>query len=235
MPVYLALPIAVAIGALVGVFNGVLVTRLKIPSFIVTLGSYNLLYGISLWITHTSTFNPTYPPPGANVSPSELDFFTGLTASFGQHPISLEVLWMVVLAIAVGLLLHRSLFGFRLMAIGGNPVAAKLARLPVAKYKILAFMLCGMLAADRRHPRFLVHPDRAAEQRPLLHLPGLRRRHHRRGEPHRRQGHDHRDDRRGAAPRRTAAGPGAPQPRARMCSSSSSASSPSAPSRSTWR
>jgi len=70
-----------------------------------------------------------------------------LTASYGSHPISLEVVWMVVLAIVVGWLLHRSLFGFRLMAIGGNPVAARLARLPVAKYKIIAMVLCAMLAA----------------------------------------------------------------------------------------
>ena len=37
-------------------------TWLKIPSFIVTLGSYNLLYGLSLWVTNASTFNPVYPP-----------------------------------------------------------------------------------------------------------------------------------------------------------------------------
>ena len=54
---------------------------------------------------------------------------------------------MLVLAVIVGWLLHRSLFGFRLIAIGGNPVAARLARLPVTRYKILAFMLCSMLAA----------------------------------------------------------------------------------------
>jgi ribose/xylose/arabinose/galactoside ABC-type transport system permease subunit len=105
-----------------------------------------LLFGVSLWITHTSTFNPAYPPPGAEVPEAQLNFFTGLTASFGSHPISMEVLWMVVLAVVVGWLLHRSLFGFRLMAIGGNTVAAKLARLPVTKYKILAFVLCGVLA-----------------------------------------------------------------------------------------
>ena len=40
-----------------------------------------------------------------------------------------------------------SLFGFRLMAIGGNPEAGKLARLPVRRYKILAFILCSILAA----------------------------------------------------------------------------------------
>src|SRR3954447_12340331 len=57
LPVYLALILAIGVGALVGLANGALVTWLRIPSFIVTLGSYNLLYGISLWITHTSTFN----------------------------------------------------------------------------------------------------------------------------------------------------------------------------------
>ncbi len=61
--VYTSLIAAILAGAVLGLFNGLLVTRMKIPSFIVTLGSYNLLYGISLWITHTSTFNPAYPPP----------------------------------------------------------------------------------------------------------------------------------------------------------------------------
>jgi ribose/xylose/arabinose/galactoside ABC-type transport system permease subunit len=147
VPIYLALPLAIGTGVIVGAFNAALVTGLKIPSFIVTLGSYNLLYGISLWITHTSTFNPVYPPPGVEIPQAQLDFFTGLTASFGTHPISLEVVWMLVLAVIVGLLLHRSLFGFRLMAIGGNPAAARLARLPVTKYKYIAFILCSVLAA----------------------------------------------------------------------------------------
>src|ERR1700730_15731578 len=147
IPVYVALPLAVGVGAIVGLFNGILVTWLRIPSFIATLGSYNLLYGVSLWITKTSTFNPAYPPPGLEIAPAAFDFFTGLTASFGSHPVSFEVVWMLGLAIVVGFLLHRTLFGFRLMAIGGNPVAAQLARLPVTRYKILAFVLCGMLAA----------------------------------------------------------------------------------------
>ncbi len=147
VPVYWAIPLALLIGALVGVFNGALVTGLAIPSFIVTLGSYNLLFGLSLWITHASTFNPVYPPPHHGIPETQLDFFTGLAASFGEHPISVEVLWMLGLAIVVGLLLHRSLFGFRLLAIGGNPVAARLARLPVRRYKITAFVLSGVLAA----------------------------------------------------------------------------------------
>jgi ribose/xylose/arabinose/galactoside ABC-type transport system permease subunit len=147
IPVYIAIPVAILIGALVGLFNGVLVTQLKIPSFIVTLGSYNLLYGVTLWVSNTATFNPAYPPPGKTVPQGELDFFVGLTQSVGSFQLSIEVVWMIAIAIVIGLLLHRSLFGFRLMAIGGNPIAAALARLPVRSYKVMAFVLCGGLAA----------------------------------------------------------------------------------------
>ena len=108
---------------------------------------------------------------------------------------------MLGLALVVGFLLHRSLFGFRLMAIGGNPVAAKLARLPVRRYKSLAFILCGVLAAIAGHSRFLVHPDEPTRYRAVADLPGLRGCHHRRREPERRQGNGHRHARRRAAAR----------------------------------
>lgn len=147
LPVYWAILLALVFGGLAGLFNGVLVTGLKIPSFIVTLGTYNLLFGVSLWITNSGTFNPNYPPGGYEVDPGELSFFINMTASIGANAFSIQVLWMVGLALIVGLILHRSLFGFRLMAIGGNPAAARLARLPVTKYKILAFVIAGVLAA----------------------------------------------------------------------------------------
>lgn len=147
VPVQAAIPLAIALGACVGLFNGLLVTTMKIPSFIVTLGSYNLLYGLSLWITNTGTFNPNYPPAGSRVDQGQLDFFIGLTQSVGAYRMSIQVFWMLLIALIVAFLLHRSLFGFRLKAIGGNPNAATLARLPVRKYKILAFVLCGTLAA----------------------------------------------------------------------------------------
>jgi ribose/xylose/arabinose/galactoside ABC-type transport system permease subunit len=145
--VYLAIPIVIVVAILVGLFNGLLVTSMKIPSFIVTLGSYNLLYGLSLWVTNTQTFNPNYPPPDVVVAPGELNFFIGLTQSIGKYSLSIEIFWMLGIAVVIGFLLHRSLFGFRLMAIGGNPEAGRLARLPVRKYKILAFILCSVLAA----------------------------------------------------------------------------------------
>ena len=56
------------VGALVGLFNGALVTWLRIPSFIVTLGSYNLLYGVSLWITKTVDLQPGLSAAGSRDS-----------------------------------------------------------------------------------------------------------------------------------------------------------------------
>jgi ribose/xylose/arabinose/galactoside ABC-type transport system permease subunit len=141
-----ALLIALLVAALVGAINGALVAFAKVPAFIVTLGTYNLIYGFSIYFGEGQTMSPSYPPAGAEVSASEVTFFTDLTKKIGSAGFSLEILWMVALAIAVGFLLHRTIFGFRLMAIGGNAEAARLARLPVRKYKFLAFVLCGLLA-----------------------------------------------------------------------------------------
>jgi ribose/xylose/arabinose/galactoside ABC-type transport system permease subunit len=147
VPVYLAIPIVLLLAVGVGLFNGALTMALRIPSFIVTLGSYNLLYGLSLYVTHASTFNPNYPPEGDTVDEGQLAFFVGLTKQFGAHQFSIEVFWMLGLVLVVGFLLHRTLFGFRLVAIGGNPAAALLARLPVRRYKIMAFVLSAVIAA----------------------------------------------------------------------------------------
>lgn len=147
VPILIAVPLAIGIGAAVGFANGILVTMVKIPSFIVTLGSYSFVQGITLWVSNTKTFDAAYPPPGRTIPSWEYDLFTGLTQRVGSIQFSLAVLWMLAIAILFGFLLHRTLFGFRLMAIGGNPVAAQLARLPVRRYKITAFVLSGALAA----------------------------------------------------------------------------------------
>ena len=147
VPIYFALPLVLLIGATVGAFNGFLSTYCRIPSFIVTLGSYNLLYGLSLLITNATTYSPAYPPTGYQVPASQIRFFANLTRQIGERQISLEILWMVGLAIIVAYVLHGSLYGFRLFAIGGNATAARLARLPVSRYKILAFTASGVLAS----------------------------------------------------------------------------------------
>ena len=144
---YLSILIALTFSVAAGALHGIITTWLRIPSFIVTLGGYNVYYGLSLLVTNTITLNPAFPPPGHTVDKSELGVFIALTKQIGDHQFSAEIFWMIGLAVVFGLVLHRTLFGFRIIAIGGNPIAAQLARLPVRRYKIMAFIICSVLSA----------------------------------------------------------------------------------------
>ena len=146
-PIWLAIPLAFGAAVGLGAINALLVTLLKIPSFIVTLGTGQLVFGTTLLVSNTATLNPAYPPQGKVVPESEIDWFFGLSNQELPLDIPMQAIWMVGAAIVIAFLLTRSLFGFRLKAIGGNVAAAELARLPIVKYKFAAFILCSMLAA----------------------------------------------------------------------------------------
>ncbi len=146
-PVYMAIVFSLGCAALVGMINGFLVTVVKIPSFIVTLGMGQLIFGMTLLTSNTANLNPSYPTGGKPVPQGEIDWFFGLSNQDLPFDIPMQGLWMIGIAIVVGFVLARSLFGFRLKAIGGNPLAAELARLPIRKYKFAAFITCSMLAA----------------------------------------------------------------------------------------
>ena len=145
-PIYLAILLAFAAAISIGAINAFLVTVVKIPSFIVTLGTGQLIFGMTLLVSGTETLNPSYPPAGKLVPQNEIDAFFGLANTALPFKFPMQGVWMIVVAIIVGFLLSRTLFGFRLKAIGGNPAAAELARLPIRKYKFAAFIACAVLA-----------------------------------------------------------------------------------------
>lgn len=146
-PLWASLTLAFAAAIVVGLFNAFFVTVVKIPSFIATLGSSTLIFGFTLLVSRSKTYNPTYPPPGTSVNPAELAFFKGLSNQNLPFGLPMQSVWMLVIALGFGFLLSRSVFGFRLKAIGGNEPAALLARLPVRRYKAWAFVICGLMAA----------------------------------------------------------------------------------------
>jgi ribose/xylose/arabinose/galactoside ABC-type transport system permease subunit len=142
-PLSLALPAALVCVLLAGVLNGVLTVYAKIPSFVVTLGTFTLIAGVSLQIGRGQYFTPasSFRP----VAPGELDFFVHFGgASVAGVPA--QIVWLVGISLLAFVLLHLSLFGFRLRAIGGNETAARLSRLPVARYRIIVFALSAGLA-----------------------------------------------------------------------------------------
>lgn len=146
---------AVAIG--VGLFNSFFVNVVKVPSFIVTLGSNTLVFGFTLLISRNTPILAQKLPPdpeewqvrgGDYVDAAEYTFFRALASNYalpGRFP--LQVVWLAGFAIVFGILLSRGVFGFRMKAIGGNEQAAVLAKLPVRRYKSLAFVICACMAA----------------------------------------------------------------------------------------
>ncbi|RAS20730.1 ABC transporter permease [Paraburkholderia bryophila] len=121
-------------GALVGALNGVLTTRLNIPSFLVTLGTLSAARGLALMVT------TTHPVIISNDS---------FIAIFGEGDIAgvpVPIIWTVLAVIAGILLLHYSVFGRQIYAAGGNPTAALYSGINTRRVTTLAFILTGMLA-----------------------------------------------------------------------------------------
>lgn len=122
-----------AVALLIGVFNGLLVTKLKIPSFIATLGTILIVQGIRFLYTGGA-------PKGS--IPDALRFYG--RGSVGPIPTPL-ILWVVIVLIAL-FVERRTTFGRRLFAAGGTPAAAYLSGVNVDRIVIVAFVICSFLA-----------------------------------------------------------------------------------------
>lgn len=126
--------IAVAFGTAVGALNGFVTTRLKVHSFLVTLASAMIIRGIGLAIV------------GGSVVITSDDTFRAIARNeVAGLPIS--VILALALAVAVGLVLRRTVFGERVHAVGGNVFAARSAGVRVDVIRVSAFALSGALAA----------------------------------------------------------------------------------------
>jgi ribose/xylose/arabinose/galactoside ABC-type transport system permease subunit len=146
VPVYVAILAAFGAAILAGMFNAFFVAVIQIPAFIATLGSSAILFAMTLYIGHTQNLSPQFPPSGHTVSHSELSFFNGLAGLHLPHDFPMQGVWTAALLILVGFILKRTMFGFRLKAIGGNRNAADLARLPTKRYLFIVFIVCASMA-----------------------------------------------------------------------------------------
>jgi ribose/xylose/arabinose/galactoside ABC-type transport system permease subunit len=140
---YIAIFIALLVGVGSGGIVSLLVSYARIPSFVATLGIMTAAQGISLLISNARAISPAFMlPPGHE---QEIAFFKGLAGFKLPFDLPAQILWMFFLATIIYFLFNKFIFGFRLKAIGGNPEAAHLIRLPVRKYKFFAFGICGLL------------------------------------------------------------------------------------------
>jgi len=135
-PLGIAIPIVLAVGALGGLLNGLLVARGGLPSLVVTLGTLALFRGLALIVLG---------PRGVSDFPAA---FTEI--GFGHVPGTL-IPWPFVifltLAAVLGIVLHRTWIGRQVYAIGKNADAARFSGVRVARVKIALFVLSGLISA----------------------------------------------------------------------------------------
>ncbi len=135
-PIALAASEALALGAAAGGLNGWLITRLKLPPLIVTLGTFSLFRGLAEGLTggvdNFTDFPPSFLFLGqgylAGLVPAQLPIFVAVTAAF----------WV---------LLHRGTIGRGLVAIGFSPEGARYAGLPVSRLVALVYVLSGLVSS----------------------------------------------------------------------------------------
>jgi len=135
----LALPLAAALtlgaGGLAGGVNAGLITRLKLPPLIVTLGTYSLFRGLAEAITHGSVTYTNFPASFLFIGQER---WLGLPAQA----------WIFLpIAVAIWLLVHHTTTGRSLRAIGFSPEGARYAGLPVERRVALVYILSGIIAA----------------------------------------------------------------------------------------
>lgn len=126
-----------AVGALCGLLNGVLVSYVKLNSFITTLGTSSIFSALALMASSGTVL--VIPD---NCSPA---FSAVGILAFG--PVHILIVWFVVVAVILGLLLSRTVFGQQLYAIGANPVAARFSGIHYKRNMTLSYVITGLTVA----------------------------------------------------------------------------------------
>lgn len=146
LPLPAAVLVGLVTGLLVGVANGFLVAYIGIPSFLVTLGMLGIVNGAAQWLSNTAPI------------PIQNDTFTNMFGSADVGPIPSLLIWTAVIFVIGHVVLRKSTYGRRVLATGGNAVAARFSGVDTRRitFLVMAVMgltagLTGMLQAGRLH------------------------------------------------------------------------------------
>jgi ribose/xylose/arabinose/galactoside ABC-type transport system permease subunit len=135
LPWYLAMLMALSIGTLGGMLNGLLITKFRVPPFIATLGTLNIMRGVAFISTDGQ----------AIFTPSREVAFLGAGYAFGIIPVPAIITLLAFLVLwAVS---RFTVFGRQVFAVGGNPVASRLSGINVNRIKFTLYTLTGFLSA----------------------------------------------------------------------------------------
>jgi ribose transport system permease protein len=131
-----AIAVVLGLGIVIGLINGLLVTRLKVQAFVATLCGLFIFRGVARYLADDQQkgLGTTYP-----------ELKAALTGELAGLPMTLII--FVVLAAAATVFLHFSIYGRYFNAIGSNERAARYSGIPTDRYKVIAYVMCSGLAA----------------------------------------------------------------------------------------
>ncbi|WP_026370582.1 ABC transporter permease [Kallotenue papyrolyticum] len=134
--IWLAAGAALLVGALAGLLNGLLVARLRLPALVVTLGTFSFYRGLA------------YALLGDQAARGYPRAFTALgQGRLGDSGVPVALVLFAALALIFTLVLHGTVFGRYLYAIGNNEAASRFSGVPTERVKIIVFTLSGLLSA----------------------------------------------------------------------------------------
>ncbi|KWH34947.1 sugar ABC transporter permease [Burkholderia cepacia] len=143
-----AVAACVALGVAAGLFNGVLITRLRVPDQLATLGTLFLLAGLQLIPTGgRSLATGSVLPDGTEASGMFPDAFLALGRLRVFDVVPLPVLILAAVTVLACVAMEATRWGRVIYAIGGNETAARLAGAPAARYRVAAYVVSGAIAA----------------------------------------------------------------------------------------
>ena len=134
IPVLVAILVTLLIGCVIGFFNGLIITKLKIPSLVQTVAMWWMLAGAVLIITRGE-------------AKTGLPYAWMLLGKVFIGPIPLLVPFFIVVVIVAIILARRTVTGRRLYLVGGNREACSAMGIPVDRIRIISFMISGFFAA----------------------------------------------------------------------------------------
>lgn len=133
--IVLAVLVGLAVGAGVGLINGLILTLTGQPSFLITMGIQIIVRGVAMWITDTAAVpitNSTYN-----------NIFGGLKV--GGIPIM--IFWIIIFVIFTYILMNKCAFGKKVLAVGGNEVSARYSGIKTKQIKLKVMLMSGIFAA----------------------------------------------------------------------------------------
>ena len=139
-PMILGIVLALTVGVVTGLLNGLLVTRTNVPSFVVTLATNFGLAGLTLGLSRAITGTTSV---GIKPDPASKAVFGTLIG--GQFEVA--IFWWIGVAAIVAWVLQMTKYGNWVLAVGGDPVSARACGIPTERLKVVLYVASGFGAA----------------------------------------------------------------------------------------